>query len=265
MPSIKELENPKSHMASEVYASDGTPIGKIYTLNRVPCNFKELPPHLVNALIATEDSRFYIHSGIDPKAIVGVLKGMFTTGNRGGGSTITQQLAKNLFPRGKVNGIQLIFRKFKEWIIAVKLERNFTKHEIISSYFNTVEFSDNAFGVKAAAKTYFNKKIQDITVDEAAILVGMLKATYTFNPRVHPESSRGRRDIVLGKMLEYNFITKEEYQKNLAKPIKLDFNNDFYSDDLSPYFVSYLKKYLKNYFNSHPKKMDQSTIFIVMV
>jgi penicillin-binding protein 1A len=254
MPSIKELENPKSHMASEVYASDGTMIGKIYTHNRVPCNFKELPPHLVNALIATEDSRFYIHSGIDPKAIMGVVKGMFTTGNRGGGSTITQQLAKNLFPRGRVNGIQLVFRKFKEWLIAVKLERNFTKHEIISSYFNTVEFSDNAFGIKAAAKTYFNKKIQDITVDEAAILVGMLKATYTFNPRVHPEASRERRNVVLGKMLEYKFLTKEEHDKYVAKPIKLDFNNDFYTDDLSPYFISYLKKYLKNYFTQHPKK-----------
>lgn len=254
MPSIEELENPKSHMASEVFAADGTMIGKIYTHNRVPCNFKELPPHLVNALIATEDSRFYIHSGIDPKAILGVMKGMFTTGNRGGGSTITQQLAKNLFPRGRINGLQLILRKFKEWLIAVKLERNFTKHEIISAYFNTVEFSDNAFGVKAAAKTYFNKKIQDITVDEAAILVGMLKATYTFNPRVHPEASRERRNVVLGKMLEYGFLTQKDYEKYVAKPIKLNFNNDFYSDDLSPYFIGYLKKYLKNYFAQHPKK-----------
>lgn len=254
MPSIKELENPKSHMASEVYASDGTMIGKIYTHNRVPCHFNELPPHLVNALIATEDSRFYIHSGIDPKAMIGVIKGMVSTGNRGGGSTITQQLAKNLFPRGRVNGIQLIFRKFKEWIIAVRLERNFTKHEIISSYFNTVEFSDNAYGVKAAAKTYFDKKVQDLTVDEAAILVGMLKATYTYNPRVHPEASKERRNVVLGKMLEYGFLKKDEYEAYVAKPIKLKFNSEFYSDDLSPYFVSYLKKYLKNYFKAHPKK-----------
>jgi len=258
MPSLEELENPKSHMASEVYSSDGTMIGKIYTHNRVPCNFKELPPHLVNALIATEDSRFYLHSGIDPKAIMGVIKGMFTTGNRGGGSTITQQLAKNLFPRGRINGIQLVFRKFKEWLIAVKLERNFTKHEIIASYFNTVEFSDNAFGVKAAAKTYFNKRIQDITVDEAAILVGMLKATYAFNPRVHPEASKERRNVVLGKMLEYGFLTKDEFENYSSKPIKLNFNNDFYTDDLSPYFISYLKKYLKNYFNQHPKR-DGST------
>lgn len=254
MPSIKELENPKSHMASEVYAADGTMIGKIFTHNRVPCHFNELPPHLVNALIATEDSRFYIHSGIDPKAIMGVIKGMFTTGNRGGGSTITQQLAKNLFPRGKVNGVQLIMRKFKEWIIAVKLERNFTKHEIIASYFNTVEFSDNAFGIKAAAKTYFDKRVQDLTVDEAAILVGMLKATYTFNPRVHPEASKERRNTVLGKMYEYGFLKQEEYNTYISKPIKLKFNNEFYSDDLSPYFVSYLKKYLKNYFKAHPKK-----------
>lgn len=254
MPSFKELENPKNYTASEVYATDGTTIGKIFTHNRVPCNFKELPPHLVNALIATEDSRFYIHSGIDPKAIVGVVKGMFSSGNRGGGSTITQQLAKNLFPRGDVNGFQLIFRKLKEWIIAVKLERNFTKHEIISSYFNTVEFSDNAYGIKAASKTYFDKKVQDLTVDEAAILVGMLKATYKYNPRVHPEASKERRDIVLGKMHEFGFLNNEEYEKYKAKPIKLKFSREYYSEDLAPYFVGYLRKYLKNYFQNHPKK-----------
>lgn len=255
MPSFKDLENPKNYTASQVIASDGkTMIGKIYTHNRVPCNFKELPPHLVNALIATEDSRFYLHSGIDPKAILGVLKGTISTGNRGGGSTITQQLAKNLFPRGDINFIQLVFRKFKEWIIAIKLERNFTKHEIISSYFNTVEFSDNAFGIKAAAKTYFNKRVQDLTVDESATLVGMLKATYKYNPRVHPEASKERRNVVLGKMYEYGFLSEKEYQENLKKPIALHFNREEVTDDIAPYFVSYLKKYLKRYFKDHPKK-----------
>lgn len=254
MPSFKELENPKNYTASQVYASDGTMIGKIFTHNRVPANFSELPPHLVNALIATEDSRFYLHSGIDPKAILGVLKGAVSTGNRGGGSTISQQLAKNLFPRGRLNGFQLIIRKFKEWIIAVKLERNFTKHEIISAYFNTVEFSDNAFGVKAAAKTYFDKRVQDLTVDEAAILVGMLKATYKYNPRVHPKASRERRDVVLGKMREYNFLTDKAYSQYLLKPIALSFNREIVTEDVAPYFVSYLKKYLKKYFDTHPKK-----------
>jgi penicillin-binding protein 1A len=258
MPSFKELENPKNYTASEVYAADGTLIGKIFTHNRVPCNFKELPPHLVNALIATEDSRFYIHSGIDPKAIIGVVKGMATSGNRGGGSTITQQLAKNLFPRGDINSIQLVFRKLKEWIIAIKLERNFTKYEIISSYFNTVEFSDNAYGVKAAAKTYFNKKVQELTVDEAAILVGMLKATYKYNPRVHPEASKERRDIVLEKMFQFGFLNKGEYDMYKARPIKLNFNRETYSEDIAPYFVGYLRKYLKNYFLTHPKKDGSS-------
>lgn len=259
MPSFKDLENPKNFTASQIFASDGTTLmGKIFTHNRVPCNFKELPPHLVNALIATEDSRFYLHSGIDPKAMLGVAKGVVSTGNRGGGSTITQQLAKNLFPRGNLNTLELIIRKFKEWIIAVKLERNFTKHEIISSYFNTVEFSDNAFGVKAAAKTYFDKRVQDLTVDESAILVGMLKATYKYNPRVHPEAAKERRDVVLGKMREYDFLTEDQYQKELAKPIKLNFNREIINEDIAPYFTSYVRKYLKTYFAKHPKK-DGST------
>ena len=258
MPSFKDLENPKNYTASQVFSTDGTMIGKIFTHNRVPCNFKELPPSLVNALIATEDSRFYLHSGIDPKAMIGVLKGFFSTGNRGGGSTITQQLAKNLFPRGEINFIQLVFRKFKEWIIAIKLERNFTKHEIISSYFNTVEFSDNAFGVKAAAKTYFDKKVQDLSIDESAILVGMLKAPYKYNPRIHPEASKERRNVVLGKMLEYNFISEKQYQENIAKPISLQFNRELVTEDYAPYFVSYLKKYLKKYFKDHPKKDGSS-------
>ncbi len=254
MPSIKDLENPKNYTASQVFASDGTMIGKIFSHNRVPCNYKELPSHVVNALIATEDSRFYLHSGIDPKAILGVLKGVVSTGNRGGGSTITQQLAKNLFPRGDIITFQIIMRKFKEWLIAVKLERNFTKHEIISSYFNTVEFSDNAYGIKAAAKTYFDKPIQELTIDEGAILVGMLKATYKYNPRAHPAASKERRDVVLGKMREYNFITEAQYKENLAKPIKLNFNRELVTEDIAPYFISYLRKYLKNYFAAHPKK-----------
>lgn len=258
MPSFKDLENPKNYTASQVFSTDGTMIGKIFTHNRVPCNFKELPPSLVNALIATEDSRFYLHSGIDPKAMIGVLKGFFSTGNRGGGSTITQQLAKNLFPRGEINFIQLVFRKFKEWIIAIKLERNFTKHEIISSYFNTVEFSDNAFGVKAAAKTYFDKKVQDLSIDESAILVGMLKAPYKYNPRIHPEASKERRNVVLGKMLEYNFISEKQYNENIKKPISLNFNRELVTEDYAPYFVSYLKKYLKKYFKDHPKKDGSS-------
>lgn len=254
MPSLKELENPKNHLASEVYSEDGSFIGKIYTHNRVPCTFKELPQNLVNALISTEDSRFYIHSGIDPKAMLGVIKGVFTGDNRGGGSTITQQLAKNLFPRGDINKLELVLRKFKEWIIAIKLERNFTKHEIIAAYFNTVEFSDNAFGVKAAARTYFDKNLKDLTTDEAAILVGMLKAPYKYNPRIHPEESKERRNVVLEKMKEYNFLTADEYTKYSSKPIELHFNNEYHIEDKAPYFVSYLRKYLKAYFKAHPKK-----------
>jgi penicillin-binding protein 1A len=254
MPSLEELKNPKNNMASEILASDGTLIGKIYTHNRVPCQFDELPPHLVNALIATEDSRFYIHSGIDPKALMGVVKGLFIEGNRGGGSTISQQLAKNLFPRGKTNKISLVFKKFKEWLIAIKLERNFTKHEIIANYFNTVEFSDNAFGIKSATRTYFNKDLKDLSVSESAVLVGMLKAPYKYNPRLHPEASRQRRNTVLSKMLQYNFITTQQYDSFSKEEIKVNFNNDFNVEGVAPYFVAYVQKYLKDYFKVHPKK-----------
>ena len=254
MPSLEELKNPKSNMASEVYSADGVLLGKIFTHNRVPCEFNELPDHLVNALIATEDSRFYLHYGIDPKALFGVLKGFFSSGNRGGGSTISQQLAKNLFPRGDINKIQLVIRKFKEWLIAVKLERAFTKHEIIASYFNTVEFSDNAFGVKSAAKTYFNKDLKKLSVPEAATLVGMLKAPYKYNPRIHPEASKERRNVVLGKMLEFGFISKEEHDNYVKTDIILDFNNDYVIESIAPHFVSYLQQYLKKYFKSHPQK-----------
>jgi penicillin-binding protein 1A len=247
MPSLEELKNPKSNMASEVYSADGVLLGKIFTHNRVPFEFNELPDHLVNALIATEDSRFYTHYGIDPIALFGVVKGFFGPGNRGGGSTISQQLAKNLFPRGDINKIQLVVRKFKEWLIAIKLERAFTKHEIIASYFNTVEFSDNAFGVKSAAKTYFNKDLKKLSVPEAATLVGMLKAPYKYNPRIHPEASKERRNVVLGKMFEYRFITKEEYEAFIKTDIVLDFNNDYVIESIAPHFVSYLQQYLNPY------------------
>jgi penicillin-binding protein 1A len=254
MPSFKELEEPKNAVASQIYAADGSYLGKIFTHNRMPITYKDLPPHLVNALIATEDSRFYIHSGIDPKALLGVFKGVITADNRGGGSTITQQLAKNLFPRGKMNSILLIFRKLKEWLIAIKLERNFTKHEIIAGYFNTVEFSDNAFGVKSAAKTYFNKDVKQLTIPEAAVLVGMLKAPYKYNPRLHPQWSKDRRNVVLSKMLEFHFITPQQFDQFSKEDIKLDFRKDEEIEGLAPHFRGYLTNYLKKYFEEHPSK-----------
>ncbi|MCU0328396.1 MAG: transglycosylase domain-containing protein [Chitinophagales bacterium] len=254
MPSIDDLKNPRNSVASEVYSEDGALIGKIYTENRLPVTFNELPDNLVNALIATEDSRFYAHSGIDVKAIFAVVKGMFTMSNRGGGSTISQQLAKNLFPRGDVNLFSLVIRKFKEWIIAIKLERNFSKYEIIALYFNTVEYNDNAFGVKAAAKTYFNKNLKDLTIDESALLVGMLKAPSKYNPRRNPENAIERRNVVLSKMLAFNYINKTQYDTLSVKPIELRFNPLEDVDSEAPYFISVLKKYLKDFFQKNKDK-----------
>jgi penicillin-binding protein 1A len=254
MPSLKELENPRSSVASEVIADDGTVLGKFYLQNRTNITFKDLPKNLVNALIATEDVRFYEHAGIDIKALAAVATGQLTGDNRGGGSTITQQLAKNLFPREHYTFVGLIFRKFKEWLIAIKLERTFTKEEIIAGYFNTVEFSDNAFGIKSAAQTYFNKPLEQLNIQESALLVGMLKATYKYNPRVHPKAALARRNVVINQLYEYDYIDKHARDSLFQCPIVLDYNPEIHFEGLAPYFREYLKVYLKDYFEKHPKE-----------
>jgi len=172
LPTFEELENPKSALASEVYSADNVLLGKYYSENRSNAKYTELPKVLVNALLATEDIRFYNHSGIDLR---GLLRAILYLGQAGGASTISQQLAKNLFPRERLNKFQFVIRKFKEWIIAVRLEKCYTKDEIIIMYLNTVPFSSNSFGIKSAAKTYFNKTTDSLNIQESAILVGMLK------------------------------------------------------------------------------------------
>ena len=183
MPSFEELENPRSLQASEVLSADGEVLGFIGVENRSNVTYDQISPNLINALVATEDVRFYKHSGIDSRSLFRVL---FKTiigrhGSSGGGSTITQQLAKNLFPRGKKSKIGVVFVKFKEWVVAVKLEHNYSKQEILAMYFNTVDFGSNAFGVKTASKTFFDKSPADLEVQEAALLVGLLKAPTTYS------------------------------------------------------------------------------------
>ncbi len=208
LPSFEELENPQNALASEVFTSDGVLLGKYYIENRSNINFEDLSPNLVNALIATEDIRFYEHSGIDIRglmtAIVRTLKG-----NQSGASTITQQLAKNLFHHRHGSLLEKLKQKLLEWFIAIKLEKSYTKEEIIANYFNTVPFGENSFGIKAAANTYFSTTPDSLTIEEAATLVGMLKATTYFNPKRNPKSSMRRRNIVLTQMTKYNFISKE--------------------------------------------------------
>ncbi|MDZ7897248.1 MAG: biosynthetic peptidoglycan transglycosylase [Arcicella sp.] len=203
MPSVGELQNPKLSQSSEIYSADGVLMGKYFLENRTPVNnYSELSPYLTQALVSTEDSRFYQHSGIDFRAIFGVAAGILTgASERGGGSTITQQLAKNLFKTrkkeglakkglfGYVPGLKTLVIKTKEWITAIKLERYYTKEEIILWYLNTVDFGSNAYGIKVAAKTYFNTSPDSLNVQESAVLVGMQKATNTYNPRRNYDKS----------------------------------------------------------------------------
>ncbi len=253
MPSLSELENPDTALATEVISSDGKIIGKYYSENRSNTTYEHLPSCLTNALLATEDIRFYDHSGIDMKAIARAVFGVLTFDRKGGGSTITQQLAKNLFPRKRVNKIALVFRKFKEWIMAAKLERAYTKNEIMALYLSTVEFSDNAFGVNNASRTYFNKPVDSLKVEEAAILVGMLKAPYTYNPRVHPENAKARRNVVLDQMYTYKFITKAERDSLFEKPVIIDFRPESHEEGIAPYFREHLRAWMKDWSKNNKK------------
>jgi penicillin-binding protein 1A len=253
MPSFQELENPNNSLATEVISTDKVVIGRYYIENRSNITYDNINPNLRNALLATEDIRFFDHTGVDIRALFRVFKGVVTHNLQGGGSTVTQQLAKNLFPRKKLSTIQLVFQKLKEWIIAVKLERSYTKEEIMAMYFNTVPFSDNAFGVKSAANVYFGKPVDSLKVEEAAVLVGMLKAPSQYNPHSHPEAAMFRRNTVLDQMRRYKFITNPQYDSLSKLPITLDFHGDSHTDGEAPYFREYLRLWLKDWCNTHRK------------
>ncbi|QMW03872.1 penicillin-binding protein 1A [Spirosoma foliorum] len=249
MPSVEELKNPKLNQASEIYSQDGVMIGKFYAENRTPIKYENIPKPLINALIATEDVRFYDHGGVDPRAIG---RALVTFGRDGGGSTITQQLAKNLFKTrrktttGLLTRIPLIRKviyKSKEWLMALKLERNFTKDEIITYYFNTVDFGSNAFGLKTAARTFFNKDPDSLNVQEGAVLVGLQKATTSYNPLKNPDRSRERRNVVIGQMAKYKYLTKNQADSISALPLITEFTPE------NPYSgpASYLKNAVQDY------------------
>src|SRR6476619_1495538 len=204
MPSIEDLQNPSASLASEVYADDGTLMGKYYLEDRVNVNYKDISPYIIKALVATEDERFYDHDGIDPRSLA---RAVFSLGTRGGASTITMQTAKNLFTDKPSNNIiPRLIQKLKESIIAIKLERNFTKEEIITIYLNTVPFSDNVFGIRNASKTFFQKEPDRLSVEEAAVLIGMVNAPTAYNPRVYPARAKERRDFVINKMVSGNYL-----------------------------------------------------------
>lgn len=255
MPSFTELENPEANLATEVISSDGVLLGTYYLENRSNCKYNDLSQSLKDALIATEDSRFYKHSGVDLRALMRVAGGVITFHHKGGGSTITQQLAKNLFPRDlKMNKIKLVFFKFKEWVVATKLERKYSKDEILAMYFNTVDFGNNAVGIKSAARTYFDKDPSEINTEEAAILVGMLKAPTQYSPRRHPQAALNRRNTVLGQMQKYGYLTKEQRDSLKELPIDLSkFKSQAHYAGLATYFREYLRLYLKEWCRDNPK------------
>ena len=252
MPSFDELENPNSNIASEIISSDGKTIGKFAIQNRIPVKFKDLPDDLVNALVSTEDERFYEHSGIDPR---GTMRAVLKLGSNGGASTITQQLAKNLFhgSDGSKNIVVRIVQKVKEWIIAVRLERQYTKQEIIAMYLNQVDFVNNAIGISSASKIYFNKKPKDLATEESAVLVGMLTNPSRFNPNRFKERATNRRNIVLGQMVRNKHLSEDKFAKLKAEPLKLDFKLENHNDGIATYFREYLRDYLKKWTKDNPK------------
>lgn len=240
MPSLQDLENPTIHQASEVIANDGTLMGKYYTErgNRSNVKYRDISPNVINALIATEDERFYDHAGIDFKS---TLRAVFTLGGQGGGSTITQQLALNLFNERARNPFYRVVQKLKEWIIAVKLERNFTKEEIITLYLNAVPFGSNIYGIRNASRTFFQKEPDRLTIEEAALLIGMLKGNTLYNPVRNPKAALDRRNVVIGQMAVNGKISEAEAKKLKALPIALKYRKLDENTGYAPYFREVLR------------------------
>ena len=254
MPTFEELENPESNLASEVYSSDGVLLGTYFIENRSNITYNDISPNLVNALMAIEDIRFEKHSGIDERALLRVAYGVATGNSKGGGSTLTQQLAKNLFPRGRLNSLQLVVRKFQEWITAVKLERYYSKQEIIAMYLNTVFFGHNAYGIKAASATFFDKSPDSLNIQEAALMAGVVNAPSRYSPVSNPEAAFIRRNLVIDQMAKYGFITKhvadsvKQLPLGVSRYAQLDHNQG-----LARYFREYLRGELKKWCQQHTK------------
>ena len=247
LPTTTELENPRNNLATEVFSNDGKVLGTYFQENRTKVEFKDLSPHLVNALVATEDERFYEHSGIDLRALFRVLKGV-VTGNlsQGGGSTLTQQLAKMLFSERPNSIWSRVFQKFQEWIIAARLEKQYTKEEIITMYFNKLDFIYNAVGIKSASSVYFGKSPDSLHVEEAALLVGMAKNPNYYNPVRFEERATRRREVVLKQMVRNNILEKAEYDSLRVLPLGLDFKRVSHIAGPAPYFREVLRGKLKN-------------------
>ena len=253
MPTFEELENPRTNLATEIYSADGKVLGTYYVENRSNVRYAELSHYMPEALISIEDERFTEHSGIDTKALFRVAYGVLTGNKKGGGSTITQQLAKNLFKTrenlktadGKKRKHSLVMRKFQEWIIAARLEHNYSKEEIVAMYLNTVEFGHNTFGIRSAAKTFFDKKPKDMTIEECALMAGVINAPTRYSPIRNPERSQQRRNLVLKKMADNGYITQAECDSVSQIPLDMSrFNIMDHNTGQATYFREYLRSEL---------------------
>ena len=251
MPDHTALENPRTNLATEIISSDGKTLGKFYFEdNRTPVAFSDLPKHLVDALIATEDVRYFEHAGIDVR---GTLRAFIKLGKGGGASTISQQLAKQLFHgEGSRNTMGRLTQKIKEWVIATRLERQYTKEEIIAQYFNIYDFNNFADGIRSASRIYFGKEPKYLSINESAMLVGMFKNSSLYNPRPkrNPIGTKNRRNVVLGQMAKYGYI-KEALKDSLQKqPLGLNYSPESHREGIATYFRSYLRGFMKQWVNN---------------
>ena len=257
LPSFEELENPKSNLATQIFSSDGELLGRYYRENRTNAVYKEIPPDMVHALVATEDKRFYEHSGIDIASLGRVIVKTVILGDEssGGGSTITQQLAKNLYGRQNASGkFSLAITKFKEWITSARLERSYTKEEILTMYLNTVGYVYDASGVKTAAKTFFNKSLDSLNTAESALLVGMVKNPVLYNPVSHQKNALDRRNTVLQLMADADYITQADCDKYKKMPIDISqFKRQDYTSGDATYFREYLRQWMDDWVENNPK------------
>lgn len=251
LPDETSLENPEKNLATEIISSDGKTIGKFYKENRTPVPYDSLPDHLINALIATEDVRFYDHSGIDGR---GTLRAIAFLGSRGGASTISQQLAKLFFTEQvSRNKFQRGLQKVKEWIIATRLERRYTKEEIITMYFNEYDFVNQAVGIESAAYIYFDKPPSQLSTNESATLVGMFKNASLYNPIRNPEGVKNRRNVVLAQMEKYDYISEKVKDSLQALPLNIEFTPQGHDEGSATYFREYARHFMENWIKEHPK------------
>ena len=257
MPDFRQLENPKTNLATQIISADNTVLGKFYfNDNRTPISYDEIPKSMIDALIATEDERFYSHSGIDFR---GTARALFYLGSKGGGSTITQQLARQLFTGVRSrNKLEAVVQKIKEWVIAIRLERRYTKNEIIAMYLNIYDFNYNADGIRSASSIYFSKKPDQMSLSESAVLVGMLKNSSLYNPLRRPELVRERRNIVYQQMLRNQLIDPKEKDSLAALPIEVNFNPQSHREGIATYFRAYLQKFMRSWIANNPKEDGSS-------